>query len=109
MSPLKKRLVASVLCVATLLSLPLSTEAHGRSACCPPPPMQQVMLDVCHPKTGCTVHVPVCIPACCQGAPCVRCQRCLIGPGKVVFTWCCGYEVTVRFTCCGDYKVSTRG
>ena len=27
---------------------------------------------VCHPCTGCHLDVPVCIPVCCQAAPCVR-------------------------------------
>jgi hypothetical protein len=49
------------------------------------------------------------VPLCCQGPPCARYQHTLIGPGKTVFTWACGYEVTVRYTVCGNYRVSTHG
>jgi hypothetical protein len=82
-----------------LLLLP-AADAHcrRRDDCCPPPPPQKVVLEVCHPCTHCKLEVPVCIPACCQGVPCVRFQNTLIGQGKTVFSWQCGHEVVVRYT-----------
>jgi hypothetical protein len=86
---------------------------EANAFCCarhsaPPAPRQTVMLQVCHPKTCCTKDVPVCIPCCVQGAPCARFQHTLLGHGKTVFTWPCGYHVTVRYTCCGGIRVVQR-
>ena len=109
MSTLRKGLFVILLCVG-LAALPGEAGAFGhRSAAAAPAPLQQVVLEVCHPRTGCTLQVPVSMPLCCQGAPCVRFQRTLLGPGKTVFTWACGYEVVVRYTHHGGYRVSTQG
>lgn len=85
-------------------------QAHQRDCgpACPPPPPQHIVLQVCHPCTGCTIDVPVCVPACCTGAPTVCFRNTLIGNGKTVFEWCCGYQVVVRYTHCG-YRVVQRG
>jgi hypothetical protein len=93
------------------LLLVLSPEASAlghRRDCAPPPPRHQIVLEVCHPKTCCKHEVPVCIPCCCQGPPCVRFEHTLLGHGKTVFTWSCGYQVTVRYTCCGGIRVVQR-
>jgi hypothetical protein len=79
-----------------------------RRDCGPPTPKQTVVLEVCHPKTCCKIEVPVCVPCCCQGPPCVHFERTLVGHGKTVFTWACGYEVTVRYTICGGVRVVQR-
>ena len=94
---------------AALLLLPVEANAGWCSRhCAPPAPRQTVMLEVCHPKTCCAKQVPVCIPCCVQGVPCARFQHTLLGHGKTVFTWPCGYQVTVRYTCCGDIRVVQR-
>ncbi|MFO0965208.1 MAG: hypothetical protein U0793_06440 [Gemmataceae bacterium] len=76
---------------------------------CPPPPPQQIILSVCHPCTGCKYDVPVCIPACVAGAPCVHFERTLIGHGRTVFDWPCGYQVVIRYPHSGGYRVIQRG
>lgn len=91
--------------------------------CCPAPcisycdrscsfkcsPRKETCLDVCDPCTGCTVNVPVCIPCCTEGCPDVCCRKALFGASVVTYRWCNGFEVAVRFTRCGDIKVTYRG
>ena len=71
----------------------------------PAPGPQKILLHVCHPCKGCHYDVPVCLPACCQGAPCVSHQRTIIGCGRVVYQWSCGYRVVIRFPRGGGYRV----
>ncbi len=98
----------SILVLGAVLTLsPGEAAALGHHRDCGP--TQKVVLEVCHPKTCCKIEVPVCIPCCCQGAPCVRFEHTLLGHGRTVFTWSCGYEVAVRYTCCGGISVSQRG
>ena len=82
-------------------------DANGRRRdCCPPPPPVPIVLQVCHPCTGCTYDIQVCVPACCVGtAPCVRFERTLIGHGRTVFEWNCGHEVVIRYPHGGGYRV----
>jgi len=102
-------LFAFALGILMLGSVPMGAGAHGlHRDRCPPPPKQTIVLQVCHPCTGCTIDVPVCISACCQGAPCVHFERTLIGAGRTVFTWTCGCEVVVRYQCCGGHRVIVR-
>jgi hypothetical protein len=75
----------------------------------PPPPPIKLVLQVCHPCTGCKIEIPVCLPACCIGEPCVRFQDTIIGEGKTVFEWKCGHKVVVRYTHSGGYHVHERG
>jgi hypothetical protein len=99
----------STLCLmlGAVLFLPAGEAgALGHRRNCEAPPTYKVVLEVCHPKTCCKIDVPVCIPCCCQGAPCVRFEHTLLGPGKTVFTWSCGHQVTVRYTCCGGVRVA---
>jgi hypothetical protein len=58
------------------------------------PPVKQVLtvLDPCN--CGCAVAVPVCVPACCTGAPCVS-SRCGLFRGHVSYEWSCGYRIDV--------------
>jgi hypothetical protein len=98
-----------LLCVAlgtVLILAPGDATALGHRA--PPVPMQNVVLEVSHPKTCCKIDVPVCIPCCCQGPPCVRFEHTILGHGKTVFTWTCGYQVTVRYTHGGGIRVVQR-
>jgi hypothetical protein len=110
---LTKSLTVAVASVVAMALLSADAAAFGpcHRCCepCPPPPRIQVVLQVCHPCTGCKIDVPVCIPACCIGAPCARFQRTLVGEGKTVFIWQCGYEVVVRYTHNGGYRVIDRG
>jgi hypothetical protein len=79
---------------------------YANSPCCDPcVPLVPQVLTVCDPCTGCPIPVQVCLPACCDGDPCVRSRRTLFGCGLVRFDWCSGYGVTVRFTRCGDLRV----
>jgi hypothetical protein len=75
----------------------------------PPPPPIKLILEVCHPCTGCKYEVPVCLPACCVGEPCVHFENTLIGYGKTVFEWKCGHQVVVRYPHGGGYRVKERG
>ena len=107
MRTLTLALFALALSLVSLGSAP-TADAHGRRDCCPPPPKQTIVLQVCHPCTGCKIDVPVCISACCQGVPCVHFERTLIGAGKTVFSWPCGCEVVVRYQSCGGHRVIVR-
>lgn len=81
--------------------------AHGRRDCCPPPPPVPVVLEVCHPCTGCKHQIEVCIPACCAAeTPEVCFRNTLFGHGKTVFSWSCGHTVTVRYPSHGGYRVA---
>ncbi|MDA7979565.1 MAG: hypothetical protein MPJ50_12435 [Pirellulales bacterium] len=78
-----------------------------RPCCCTE--LVTVMLDVCHPCTGCPIQVPVCVPCDCVATPPAACdQGTLFGAGRTVFTWCCGYKVVVRYKRCGDVTVFYR-
>jgi hypothetical protein len=72
------------------------------------PPVKTV-LKVVNPVTCCPVDVPVCLPACCDGCPAVDSRCGLLCGGVVVYDWCCGYRVVVRFDRCGDVTVVYRG
>jgi hypothetical protein len=95
------KLILTVLVLAVVLAVPAG---HHRDYC-PPPPPQTVVLVVCHPCTDCKFEIPVCIPACCEGAPSMCFQRTLVGCGRTVFQWSCGYRVVVRYTHNGGYRV----
>jgi len=81
---------------------------HGHGGCCEEPTYETV-LDVTSPETGCTVAVPVCLPACCQGCPCETSRCTLLGCGQVRYDYCCGVSVIVRFQKCGDVRVIYSG
>lgn len=72
----------------------------------PAPGPQKIILNVCHPCNGCHYDVPVCLPACCEGVPRVSHHRALFGCGRVVYEWCCGYRVVIRFNRHGSYRVA---
>lgn len=81
--------------VAPLASAPLLVPAGP----------QKILLKVTHPCNGCCYDVPVCLPACCHGAPCVSHHRTIIGCGRVVYRWSCGHCVVIRFPRHGGYRV----
>ena len=105
MSTTIKLLLASLVLGALLVLPATDVQAGHHRACCPPPPPQTVILVVCHPCTDCKYEIPVCVPACCQGAPSACFRNTLVGCGKTVFEWSCGYRVVVRYTHNGGYRV----
>ena len=68
-------------------------------------PKAEMVLQVMDPCTCCLVDVPVCIPACCVGAPCVDSKVGRLGNGKIFYTWDCGFEIKVVVTKRGDIAV----
>ncbi|MCA9247771.1 MAG: hypothetical protein KDA42_11660 [Planctomycetales bacterium] len=71
---------------------------RGKKICCGCCEPQRVCLEVADPlRCGCCVQVPVCLPGCCEGAPCVTKHCGPLGRGYVTFQWCCGYRVVVAF------------
>jgi hypothetical protein len=106
---MKHWLIAALVCGFCFVGFSGEADAFGhRRDCCPPPPPVEVVLQVCHPCTGCKHDIAVCVPACCVDAPCVHFEKTLIGCGKTVFDWKCGHRVVVRYTR-GGYRVVERG
>ena len=80
-----------------------------RSCCDSCAPMQKLVLHVQDPCCcKCAVDVPVCIPACCEGEPCVT-DRCGILKGVVWYKWDCGFKLRVEIARCGDLTVTYYG
>lgn len=69
------------------------------------PPIPTVLAVPAGPCCQCAVEVPVCIPACCTDAPQVEGRRGLLGRTRVLYRWCCGFEVEVVFCGNGDLIV----
>ena len=104
-----KQWLMTLACGICLAGLSSEADAFGRRDCCPPPPPIEVVLQVCHPCTGCKYDVHVCVPACCVDTPCVHFEKTLIGYGKTVFEWQSGHKVIVRYPHSGGYRVVERG
>ena len=86
----------------------LLLKCHHRCCECQPP--TQMILQVKHPCCcGCTVEVPVCVPACLKGEPQVSSCCGPLGRGVVTYTWCGGFKVRVVFQLHGDLLVHTYG
>ena len=100
------KLMLAILMFGAVLAWPsTAVEGSHHRSYCPPPPPHTVVLVVCHPCTGCNIEIPVCVPACCEGPPSTCFRRTLIGHGKTIFQWSCGYQVVVRYTHHGGYRV----
>ncbi len=80
-----------------------------RKVCCGCEPPVKTTLKVVNPCTCCTVEIPVCLPACCEGCPQISSRPGLLCQSVVHYDWCCGFSVTVRFDRCGDAVVIYRG
>ena len=81
-----------------------------RKVCCECAPPQKMTLCVKDPCCcDSSVKVPVCIPSCCKGEPCVSGRCGVLGRGVVTYEWCCGYKLTVTFKKCGDLTVTYFG
>jgi len=81
-----------------------------RHVCCDPcqQPIRSVV-QVTDPCTCCPVNVPVCIPGCCTGAPCVTTRCGILGRTITEFKWCCGFRVKVIMDRRGDLVVHSYG
>ena len=75
--------------------------------CCNDSPPIKTALKITDPCTCCTVDVPICLPGCCTGEPCVR-DRCpiLFNREVIRYEYCCGVTVVVRIKKCGDIVVT---
>lgn len=78
--------------------------AFGRKC---PPPMKEVAICVDDPCDCCPgQEVCVCIPCCCNEAPCVSWRDGIFGRRVATFTWaCCGHSVDVVVTRKGELIV----
>ncbi|MEX2185584.1 MAG: hypothetical protein WD875_02275 [Pirellulales bacterium] len=57
----------------------------------------------------CYIDVPVCVPCCCEGKPCVSTRCGLFGRTVVEYSWDCGYRIEVTMTKRGDAVVTYFG
>jgi hypothetical protein len=57
----------------------------------------------------CDYEVPLCIPCCCEGVPCVTTECSPLGRAKVEYCWDCGFKATVVFRARGDIMVHYKG
>ena len=73
--------------------------------CCDEGAKIQAVLQVKDPCTCCLVDVPVCIPACCTGEPCIDSKCGALGNGKIFYTWPSGYELKVVLNKRGNITV----
>ena len=80
-----------------------------RRVCCGCDPPVKVVLKVKDPCCCCYVNVPVCLPACCKGKPCVTSRCGLFGRGIVHYSWACGFSIRVVTTAQGDVRVTSFG
>ncbi len=62
------------------------------------------------PVTCCVYEIPLCVPACCTGAPTISSRNGLLGRGVVEYCWPCGFSAKVKFRhVLGDVKVEYDG
>lgn len=62
------------------------------------------------PVTCCVYEIPLCVPACCTGAPTISSRSGLLGRGVVEYCWPCGFSAKVKFRhVLGDVKVEYDG
>lgn len=82
---------------------------HKGCGCFDPCKRMDMVLQVKDPCTCCLVNVPVCIPACCTGAPSVCCHKGFLHRNVVEYSWPCGFCLKVVFDRCGDVTVHYYG
>ena len=80
-----------------------------RRVCCECGPPVKAVLKVKDPCCCCYVNVPVCLPVCCKGKPCVTSRCGLLGRGIVNYSWECGFKIRVVTTASGDIRVTSFG
>lgn len=66
-------------------------------------------LRVKDPCCCCYIDVPVCMPCCVKGEPCVSTRCGLFGRTIVEYSWDCGYRIEVAMTKHGDAIVTYFG
>ncbi|MEW4451881.1 hypothetical protein AB1L30_04260 [Bremerella sp. JC817] len=74
--------------------------------CCPP---TEAILQVVDPRCNCFVDVPVCLPSCCTGVPCIDSRCGMFNRGIVEYEWCCGFKIKMVFKKCGNVDVHYYG
>lgn len=63
---------------------------------CECPTFETVTITVQDPANcGCSVDIPICMPTCCKGEPCIDSRCGLFDRGVVWLKWCCGFKVRV--------------
>jgi hypothetical protein len=82
---------------------------HCRRVCCDCRPPVKAVLKVVDPRCCCYLDVPVCLPACCEGEPCITSRCALFGRSIVEYSWCCGVKVRMVIAKCGDVRVTYFG
>ena len=87
----------------------VSPQARPQARGCCEEPTYETVLSPTSPETCCTVNVPVCLPACCQGCPCETSRCTLLGCGQVRYDYGCGCSVVIRFQKHGDICVTYVG
>jgi hypothetical protein len=83
---------------------------HGRPICCcdcnAPAQIKTVLIVKDPQDCCCCVAVPVCLPGCCTGEPCVTSRCGILGRGIVRYDYDCGVRVTITFRARGDLVVT---
>jgi hypothetical protein len=84
---------------------------HRRNRCfkCCSTGTTSAVLKVKDPCACCYIDVPVCMPCCVKGEPCVSTRCGIFGRTIVEYTWDCGYRIEVAMTKHGDAIVTYFG
>ncbi len=83
---------------------------HSVCCGCGCKPLTEVTLDVPDPATcDCSVEVSVCVPACCEGDPCVTSRCGVLGRRIVWYEWDCGFKARVVFNKHNEITVTSFG
>ena len=88
----------------------IATFSAKRAYRCYGEPIQQVLC-VDNPADCCKklYSVPVCVPSCCVDTPvCVSSSVGLLGRGKVIYRWKCGFEAMLTFRVHGGVLIMYR-
>ncbi|HVT27283.1 MAG TPA: hypothetical protein VHE81_04630 [Lacipirellulaceae bacterium] len=85
---------------------PINYDTHHRARRMYRSGQVEVVMVAQDPANGCCYEIPLCIPACCTGAPAVSSGRGIFGRGVVEYCWSCGFKAKVKFRhVLGDVKV----
>ena len=85
-------------------------QRHSVCCNCGCQPQTKVTLTVADPATcDCSVEVPICIPACCEGDPCVTSRCGALGRRIVWYEWKCGFKARVVFNKHNEITVTSFG
>ena len=60
-------------------------------------PEVKLVMATMDPVTCCVYEIPLCVPACCTGAPTISSRTGLLGRGVVEYCWPCGFSAKVKF------------